>query len=232
MIAPEILVDGARLRRVAPLARRAALAGRLGRRGGAERRCGGPDPGGARADGLPICFDWLPDGRLLVVAAAPGLLLCREPDGALRTHADLAAPVAYPWNEVVTDALGNGFVNTIGFDFPGGDFRPGAVVLVAPDGGARLVADDLAFPNGMALTRTGAPSTSSPHSGAPRPCPAGRAPARCASCGRRPRPPAEPGWAPARRVQLRARRGIVIPSISPCPAGGIDEPPPKSTLPV
>ncbi|MET8911474.1 SMP-30/gluconolactonase/LRE family protein [Micromonospora sp. NPDC004551] len=109
----------------------------------------------ARVDGLPICFDWLPDGRLLLVAGGAGRLLRREPDGALRTHADLGALVPHPWNEVVTDTRGNAYVNTIGFDFPAGDYRPGAVALVAPDGGARLVADDLAFPNGMVLTPDG-----------------------------------------------------------------------------
>ncbi|MET7966499.1 SMP-30/gluconolactonase/LRE family protein [Micromonospora sp. NPDC005305] len=56
---------------------------------------------------------------------------------------------------MVTDARGNAYVNTIGFDFPAGDYRPGAVALVPPDGAARLVADDLAFPNGMVLTPDG-----------------------------------------------------------------------------
>ncbi|MFG1673656.1 SMP-30/gluconolactonase/LRE family protein [Micromonospora sp. NPDC049282] len=108
-----------------------------------------------RVDGLPICFDRLPDGRLLVVAGRDGRLLRREPDGTLVPHADLAALAPYPWNEVVTDARGNAYANTIGFDFPGGTFAPGSVALVTPDGTARLVAGDLAFPNGMALTPDG-----------------------------------------------------------------------------
>src|SRR5436190_24232928 len=37
----------------------------------------------------PICFDWLPDGRLLIVSSKDGLLLRREPNGSLVTHADL-----------------------------------------------------------------------------------------------------------------------------------------------
>ncbi|SCG67023.1 SMP-30/gluconolactonase/LRE family protein [Micromonospora inositola] len=109
----------------------------------------------ARVDGLPICLDWLPDGRLLVVAGGAGRLLRREPDGTLVGHADLRSLVAHPWNEVVTDARGNAYVNTIGFDFPGGEFAPGAVALVPPDGPPRLVADGLAFPNGMVLTPDG-----------------------------------------------------------------------------
>ncbi|NES16177.1 MULTISPECIES: SMP-30/gluconolactonase/LRE family protein [Micromonospora] len=109
----------------------------------------------ARVDGLPTCLDWLPDGRLLVVAGRAGRLLRQEPDGTLDPYADLAGLVPHPWNEVVTDARGNAYVNTIGFDFPGGEYAPGAIALVKPDGAARIVADDVAFPNGMALTPDG-----------------------------------------------------------------------------
>src|SRR5437660_1494204 len=41
------------------------------------------------APSFPCCVDWLPDGRLLLVSARDGLLLRREPDGSLVTHADL-----------------------------------------------------------------------------------------------------------------------------------------------
>src|SRR5262245_13353891 len=54
----------------------------------------------------PICFDWLRDGRLLVVSSRDGLLLRREPDGALVTHADLS-PVSRGWNEIVVDGHGS-----------------------------------------------------------------------------------------------------------------------------
>ena len=39
-----------------------------------------------------------------------------------------------------------------GFDFPGGEFAPGILALVTPDGSARQVADGVAFPNGMVVT--------------------------------------------------------------------------------
>jgi sugar lactone lactonase YvrE len=42
-----------------------------------------------------------------------------------------------------------------GFDFEVGS-RSGVVALVTPDGRSRLVADEVAFPNGMAITRDGA----------------------------------------------------------------------------
>ena len=39
---------------------------------------------------FPMCMDWMPDGRLLIVSARDGLLLRGEPDGSLVTHADLS----------------------------------------------------------------------------------------------------------------------------------------------
>src|SRR3954452_3537504 len=105
---------------------------------------------------FPMCIDFLPDGRLLVVDSAQRRLLRREPNGSMVTHADLAPVSKKPWNDLVVDANGNAYVNNIGFDFPGGDPAPGLVALVTPDGGVRVVADDLGFPNGMAITADGA----------------------------------------------------------------------------
>jgi len=105
---------------------------------------------------FPMCIDFLPDGRLLVVDSAKRRLLRREPDGSLVQHADLSEISRKPWNDIVVDERGNAYVNTIGFDFPGGDFAPGLVVLVTPDGNAGQVADDLPFPNGMAISPDGA----------------------------------------------------------------------------
>jgi sugar lactone lactonase YvrE len=103
---------------------------------------------------FPMCVDWLPDGRLLLVSAREGLLLRREPDGSLVTHADLGALSEPPsWNELVVDGRGNAYVNGVGFDLMAGEeFAPGIVAVVTPDGSARQVADGLAFPNGMHVT--------------------------------------------------------------------------------
>lgn len=96
---------------------------------------------------------FLPDGRLLIVAGSDGLLLRREPDGSLVTHADLTGLAPRLWNDLVVDGRGNAYVNNIGFDFGTGQaFAPGSLALVTPDGVARQVADGLAFPNGMAVT--------------------------------------------------------------------------------
>jgi sugar lactone lactonase YvrE len=47
------------------------------------------------------------------------------------------------------------YVNTIGFDFPDGEFAPGSIALVTTERKVRVVAADLAFPNGMAITPDG-----------------------------------------------------------------------------
>ena len=109
----------------------------------------------ARVPSSPFCIDWMPDGRLLIVSGGDGRLLRREPDGSLLTHADLGRLSRYPWNEIVVDGRGNIYLNGIGFDFPAGTFAPGIIAMVAPDGSVRQVADDVAFPNGMAVTPDG-----------------------------------------------------------------------------
>jgi len=107
-----------------------------------------------RAPSFPCCVDWLPDGRLLLVSAGDGLLLRRELDGRLVTHGDLrSASTPSAGNELVVDGRGNAYVNGGGFDLMAGEpFAPGIIALVTPDGSARQVADDLAFPNGMLVT--------------------------------------------------------------------------------
>ena len=92
--------------------------------------------------GIPFSIDWLPDGRLLIVAGPKAALLRREWDGSLVVHADLAPISAHGWNEIVSDGRGYVYVN-------GG---PGVIALVAPDGSVRQVAEQIAFPNGMAIT--------------------------------------------------------------------------------
>jgi sugar lactone lactonase YvrE len=110
----------------------------------------------ARVDfpAFPMSIDWLPDGRLLIVAARDGRLLRQEPDGSLVTHADLSglSDRSHPWNEIVVDGRGNAYLNNQGFDFPGGEFAPGTIALLEPGQAPRLVADGIAFPNGMAVT--------------------------------------------------------------------------------
>src|SRR5262245_4211056 len=62
----------------------------------------------------PISFDWLHDGRLIIVSSPDGLLLRRETDGSLVTHSDLSG-LSKGWNEIVIDGRGNVYVNSVGF---------------------------------------------------------------------------------------------------------------------
>jgi sugar lactone lactonase YvrE len=107
--------------------------------------------------GLGQSIGWLPDGRML----ATGVELTRyEPDGSIVVHADLTHISQYTWSEMTIDGRGNVYVNSIGFDFSEMMDRvrepskslTGVLALVTPDGTARKVADEIAFPNGMVIT--------------------------------------------------------------------------------
>ena len=100
--------------------------------------------------GLGWATAWLPDGRLLVTGQE---LRRRERDGSIVRHADLSGVADHGWSEIVVDGRSNIYVNGFGFDFLGGEQpSPGIIALVTPDGSARQVAGDLAFPNGMVVT--------------------------------------------------------------------------------
>ncbi len=99
--------------------------------------------------GLGWSIAWLPDGHLLVTGQD---LLRQEPDGSLVKHVDLSHIGNHGWNEIVVDGRGNIYVNGMGFRYGQEEFRPGIIVLVTPDGSARQVADNIAFPNGMVVT--------------------------------------------------------------------------------
>jgi sugar lactone lactonase YvrE len=106
---------------------------------------------------LPLCFDFLPDGTPLLVSGPAKGLLRLQPDGELAPYADLSALSAFGGNDIVIDGRGNAYVNNPNYDAmggppPPGPTAPGFVALVTPDGQARVVAGDLAFPNGMAVT--------------------------------------------------------------------------------
>ena len=98
---------------------------------------------------FPFSLDWLPDGRLLIVSSG---LQRMETDGSLVSHGDLTH-LAASWNELVVDRRGNAYVNQAGFDLmAGAEPTSGTIAMVSPDGAARQVADDVWFPNGMAVT--------------------------------------------------------------------------------
>jgi sugar lactone lactonase YvrE len=104
----------------------------------------------AHVRSLPLCTAWLPDGDLVIVSSPTGQLLRREPDGSLVTYAELGKS---GWNDIVIDGRGHAYLNGAGFNPVAGEaFAPGAVSLVTADGKVQQVADDIAFPNGMAVS--------------------------------------------------------------------------------
>jgi sugar lactone lactonase YvrE len=97
-------------------------------------------------------IDWLPDGRLLVVSGTEARLLRLAPDGAFVEHVDTSGLAVSNLNEIVVDGRGNIYLNG-GCEFdPSAREAPGIIALVTPEGKARQVADQIAFPNGMAVT--------------------------------------------------------------------------------
>jgi sugar lactone lactonase YvrE len=106
----------------------------------------------AEVPAMPMGIGWLPDGRMLIVSSRDGRLLQRDRNGQLSAYADLSTLDDHPWSDMAVDGRGNAYVGCIGFDFPAGEPRPGILALVTPDGGVRTVAEDLMFPNGIAVT--------------------------------------------------------------------------------
>jgi len=104
--------------------------------------------------GLPGGLGWLPDGRLLVVSMKRRRLLRLDPEGLVEVS-DLNKYAAYHCNDMVVDARGNAYVGNYGFDYLKEPFAPAAMIFVSPEGETRIVAEDLAFPNGTVITPDG-----------------------------------------------------------------------------
>lgn len=99
----------------------------------------------------PSGIGFLPDGTPLIVSMQDRRLLRLE-DGELVCHADLAPLVGEKPNDMVVDSLGRAYIGNFGYDIEAeAAFQPANLVLVLPTGEARVVADDLAFPNGTVI---------------------------------------------------------------------------------
>jgi sugar lactone lactonase YvrE len=103
----------------------------------------------------PSGLGWLPDGRLLVVSMRDRRLLRQDPTG-LTTVAELGDLAPWDCNDMVVDAVGRAYIGNFGFDDRQKDAaRSTVLIMVTPDGTRRVVADDLLFPNGMAISPDG-----------------------------------------------------------------------------
>jgi sugar lactone lactonase YvrE len=105
--------------------------------------------------GRPSGLGFLPDGTP-VVASMEDRCLYRIVDGGLELHNDLGRLATAPISDMVIDRQGRAYVDDIGYDLLAGEDRaPGAILLAAPDGSARVVATGLQLPNGIAVSPDG-----------------------------------------------------------------------------
>lgn len=102
--------------------------------------------------GSPSGLGWLPDGTLLIVSMLKRQLLRLNSDG-LEMVSDLYDLAAYHCNDMVVDKKGRAYIGNFGSDISSGEVpKPAELILVDEKGHARIVADNLAFPNGMVIT--------------------------------------------------------------------------------
>ena len=103
----------------------------------------------------PSGLGWLPDGRMLVVSMTDRKLMRLDRDG-LKMVADMSKLAPFHCNDMVVDAQGRAYVGNFGFDLHANETPRGTtLVMVAADGVARIVAEEMMFPNGMVITPDG-----------------------------------------------------------------------------
>ena len=110
----------------------------------------------AKVPGQPSGLGFLPDGRMLIVSMRDRKILRRGHDSSLAMHADLSSLAPWHLNDMLVDHQGRAWVGNFGFDLMGGaKVTATNLICVDPDGGARVAAKGLGFPNGMALSPDG-----------------------------------------------------------------------------
>ena len=110
----------------------------------------------ARIADMTSGLGWLPDGRMLIVSMEARKVMRRENDGAIVEHADLGGIATFHANDMIVAADGTAYVGNFGFSlFPLGEPRSTALARISPEGVVSTAAEDLWFPNGIALTGDG-----------------------------------------------------------------------------
>ena len=110
----------------------------------------------AEVPGQPSGLGFLPDGRMLIVSMRDRKIMLREHDASLVEYADLSDLAPWHLNDMLVDHQGRAWVGNFGFDLMGGaKVMTTNLICVDPDGCAKVAADGLGFPNGMALTPDG-----------------------------------------------------------------------------
>lgn len=109
----------------------------------------------AHVPGQPSGLGWLPDERLLIVSMVDRKLLRLDP-GGLTEVADIYHLASCHCNDMVVDSQGRAYIGNFGFELAlGAPFKEAEIILVTPDGDARIVAAEMAFPNGSVITPDG-----------------------------------------------------------------------------
>jgi len=94
----------------------------------------------------------LPNGTPLVVLMNHKKV-CRVVGGELELHADLSELASAQCNDMVVDDYGRAYVGNFGYDIEAGEPKSRAeLILVQPNGEARVVSRELTFPNGSVIT--------------------------------------------------------------------------------
>jgi sugar lactone lactonase YvrE len=110
----------------------------------------------AEIEGEPGGLGWTRDDDLLVVAMARRCVVRVDGDGAQSVYADLSSVTTCKCNDMIVDDLGNAYVGDFGYDLlAGAPPAPGVLALARPDGTSTVVAADVHFPNGCAITSDG-----------------------------------------------------------------------------
>jgi sugar lactone lactonase YvrE len=104
-------------------------------------------------DDTPCGLGILPAGKVVMLTMFRKRLLAYA-DGILTPYADLSEVATGVIDDMVVDGLGRAYVGDLGFGLPPPADRGavGRIILVAPGGEARVVANDLRFPNGIAIS--------------------------------------------------------------------------------
>ncbi|OBK88868.1 gluconolactonase [Mycolicibacter heraklionensis] len=95
----------------------------------------------------PSGLGFRPDGSLLIASASDRQVLCYDGD-TVTMLADLSELVPADLGDMVVDAAGRAYIGSQAYS-------GGVLVRVGPDASVHLVAEDLDFPNGMAITPDG-----------------------------------------------------------------------------
>jgi sugar lactone lactonase YvrE len=105
--------------------------------------------------GWPSGLGWLPNNRLVIVSIMERALLQLDPE-RLVNLADLRNLESGGCNDMVVSQQGWVYIGTMGFNpFADEPYAQGKIILVTLDSTARVVADQLEFPNGMVITPDG-----------------------------------------------------------------------------